>query len=81
MDLQSLLDTARSKASSAFSSLSEIIDATTSTFGTGLGYAKQNLTMSWLFGSNERADTQCDEKHYFLIPYKIAECHYDRRSR
>ena len=76
MDFQSLLNSAKSTATGAFQGMSELLETATGSFGAGLGYAKDTLSMSWLFGSNEIAGLHYDAKHYFLIPYRIADCGY-----
>lgn len=76
MNFESLLNAARSTASGAFQSAAEVVETATSTFGSGLGYAKHAVASSWLFGSNETLNSVADEKHYFLIPYRLAECGY-----
>lgn len=77
MDLQSLMNSARSKASQAWQSANEIVDAATSSFGQGLGYVRHSLGLTWLLGSTEVATNENnDEKHYFLIPYRRAESGY-----
>lgn len=76
MKFESLVDAARSTANGAINSVTEIVETATSTFGSGLGYAKQAVASSWLFGSNEVVNSAADEKHYFLIPYKLADCGY-----
>ena len=76
MDFQSLINAARSTASDAVSSVSELLGSATDSFGTGIGYAKDSLSASWLFGSSEVAEVDFDEKHYFLIPYKLVDSGY-----
>lgn len=76
MKFESLLNAARSTASGAIQSVTEVVEAATSTFGSGLGFAQQAIANSWLFGSNEVGNSAADEKHYFLIPYKLADCGY-----
>lgn len=80
MDIHSLLNSAKSTASNFYSSASELVEATTNSLGSGLGYAKQSLSNSWLFGSSEVAVTDFDEKHYFLIPFKLSEQGYSLYS-
>lgn len=80
MDIHSLLNSAKSTASSFYSSASELVEATTNSLGSGLGYARQSLSSSWLFGSSEVVGTEFDEKHYFLIPFRISEKGYSLYS-
>lgn len=76
MDLQSLLNSAKSKASQAWQGAADLVDTAAGSFGQGLGYARQSLGLTWLLGSNEVTATQADEKHYFLIPFRRAESGY-----
>ena len=76
MDLQSLLNSAKSKATQAWQGAADLVDTAAGSFGQGLGYARQSLGLTWLLGSNEVSTSQADEKHYFLIPFRQAESGY-----
>jgi len=76
MKLTSILEAVRTTASATVGGMSDLVESATSSFGAGLGYAKQALASSWLLGSNETIHGDVDEKHYFLIPYRLAESHY-----
>lgn len=80
MDFQSLINSAKATASNAVLSASELIESATTSVGSGVGYATQALSNSWLFGSNEVTDSEFDEKHYFLIPFQPAERGYSLYS-
>ena len=76
MKFDSFLEAARATAAGTLSGITEIVESATASFGAGLGYAKESLASSWLFGSNETIDAAADEKHYFLVPYRLAESQY-----
>ncbi len=82
MDLQGFLNQAKDKASSTVRSVSDLMGAAADAVGTGIGYAKESLTSSWLFGSTEEsaAISAYDEKHYFLVPNKLTTCGYSLYS-
>ncbi len=54
------------------------------TMGAGYGYLRESISGAWLFGSTESSDSYddqpYDEKHYFLIPFQIAESGYSLYS-
>lgn len=49
----------------------------TQTIGAGYGYVSESVGSLWLFGSTESSDSydadRYDEKHYFLVPYRLSE--------
>ncbi len=51
--------------------------------GAGFGFIRQSLGATWLFASTETSsayDEQLDEKHYFLVPYRLSEVGYSLYS-
>lgn len=60
-------------------------DAATEYLGAGVTYVRESLAGSWLFGSTERLDAAdgelaYDEKHYFLVPFRLASAGYSLYS-
>lgn len=79
MNFSELIKQAKDKSLAAFSQVAVISKAATEAVSSGFGYAKEKLGNSWLFGSSEESDSfveQFDEKHYFLVPYRLADCRY-----
>ena len=79
MNFGELLKQAKDKSLSAFSQAAKVTQVATDAVSSGLGYAKEKLGATWLFGSTEQSDNfveQFDEKHYFLVPFHLAECKY-----
>ena len=69
MDISSWLQGAKERSFATLAKTSQAV-------GAGLGYVRQAVGSTWLFGSTESSQSYdgkpVDEKHYFLIP--------DRRS-
>ena len=80
MDVKSFFELAREKAADAWNGAGDLLASTASVVGSGIGFARQAIPSSWLLGSTERSLTQYDEKHYFLVPFKAAECGYSLYS-
>lgn len=79
MNFGELIKQAKDKSLDAFSQAARVSRAATDAVTSGLGYAREKLGASWLFGSTEESDSfteRFDEKHYFVVPYRLAECQY-----
>lgn len=79
MKFSELIQQAKDKSLAAFSQVAVVSKAATEAVSSGFGYAKQKFGSSWLFGSSEESDSfteQFDEKHYFVVPYRMADCDY-----
>ena len=79
MKFGDLLQQAKDKSLLAFSQAAKVTQAATDAVSSGFGYAREKLGATWLFGSTEQSDEfidQVDEKHYFVVPYRLAESQY-----
>ena len=79
MKFGELLRQAKDKSLAAFSQAADLTQAASEAVSSGLGYAREKLGATWLFGSTEQSDKfveQFDEKHYFVVPYRLAESQY-----
>ncbi len=79
MNFGELLNQAKDKSLAAFSQAAKVTQAATEAVSSGLGYAREKLGGSWLFGSTEESDSfeeRVDEKHYFVVPYRLSNCRY-----